>query len=880
MKRLSNKLIVLFAILAVSISTKAQIAEDPITDSITNNFLRQAISFPQEKIYVQIDKPFYITGEDIWFRAHLADALSNVPDTTSRYIYAELINPIDSIIKRVKIRPTKGAYCGHITLEEDMPEGQYLLRFYTRFMEGLGDGYYFKRTVYIGDPLTALYRTNAKFEYEDTQKVKIELQIVDIKNNTPIKPDKIQITDDKGNLKTVKTDEDDIIRLTQKVAESQNKNSLYIEYDYDGKFHKQFITIPNRSDYEVSFLPEGGHLVAGVINKIAYKSLNSNGFGEDIKGTIVNQNGDSLRSFQSQHLGMGSIILQPPVGEVFSIICENNAGLIKKYDLPIATTEHISLQAVWQRNRLTLSVLTPSENPLGDRELYLAIQSRGTVLNAIKWNNSQQFVTIPKDELPTGIIQLLLIDSDMNPISERLVFNINEANIANISFSTDKENYGRRELVEGNIKLSDIDENPLTANLSISVTDDKDIQPDTCVNILSTLLLTSELKGHVENPAYYFKNKTNETNTYLDLIMLTHGWSRYNVTNILKGNFDRPKSYLELGPEISGIVKGGLLMTKPAANYPVTLISMETGLFDQTQTDENGRFHFQGFETPDSTRFIIQGTTKKGSSRVELLIDQETFPTGKFSLPLTPQENRNNFANYFEKADKNFTLANGMRMIYLKDVEITARAPRSVGKSAYSSSFNQRKTIEDIDRLRPHSIFDILREFGGVMIMGNTISIRGGGSPLVLVDDIEYDVDFLENLVVEDVDEVEVVKDGGAAFWGGRGANGVIMITTKRGVINTKSGPVFNIKTYTPLGYQTTKEFYSPQYTTRAARESNTPDMRTTIYWNPSIKTSEDGDADVNFYTSDASSTYSVIIEGITSDGRLIHAIEKISRED
>lgn len=876
MKRL---LIVLFTTIFPFIFSQAQVENSVLIDSIKNNFRKQAQLFPQEKLYVQIDKPYYITGEDIWFRGHLTDALTLLPDTTSRYIYAELIDPTDFVQVRVKIRPQNGAYSGYIRLDEELPEGEYQLRFYTKFMEGLGDDFFFKRTIRIGDPLSALYRTELSHEYQDNnKKIEIELRFVDIEKGIKIRPDEVRIKNDKGELKTLKISEENTVRLSLKNTKS--RNVVYLEYDYSDKFHKQYISIPNPDDFEVSFMPEGGHVVLRESNRIAFKALNSNGMGEDIEGVIVNEKGDTLTSISTQHLGMGTFYLyQNDINEKIYAICRNKNNLEKRYELPAGTSELPALHVNWQKDKLLVAVRNIA-NLHHQGKYYLVLQTGGIVLNAVEWDMDKEFIIVPKNILPSGVIQVILIDTNMNPLSERLIFNINKGSLANVIFNTDKTNYRSREKVKASMTVLDADSIPQLANFSLSVTDDKDIKLDSCINILSTMLLTSDLKGYVESPAYYFRNESSETLGNLDLLMMTQGWSRYNIEKILKGDFEGPKSYLELGPEISGTVKGGVLLNKKAANYPVKLLAMQHHYFDESITDEEGRFRFNGFELPDSTQYIIQGNTKKGGSRVLLSVDEESYPSGKFSLPFVYDEGNHIFENYMTKADRRFILDNGMRMIYLKDVEITAKAPSTTGKSKYSSPFNQRITAEQIEKYRDRDIFQLLSRVPGVVVFGRNVTIRAASNPpLILIDDVSFEVDMLDGISIEDVDEVEVVKDAGTVIFGSRGASGVIMITTKRGRINAPAEQ-FNIKSISPLGYQATKEFYSPQYETRQQRENDMPDLRSTIYWNPSVTTSEEGKSHVDFYTSDASTTYSIVIEGITSEGLLIHSVQKIKREE
>ncbi len=864
----------LFHILGFSQSNKER-----ILDSVKHSFLKQVQLYPQEKLYVQIDKPYYIVGEDIWFRAHLVDAFSMLPDTTSRYIYGELIDPLDSVQVRVKVRPKSGAYFGYIGLDEELPSGDYQLRFYTRFMEGRGDNFFFKRTVHIGDPLSALYQINMEHTYLDNhKKVKVKLSFNEIDGGKKILPQEVRVKNDKGELQVMTCNNEGDVEFTQKRIE--NKNVIYVEFDYLDKFHKEYISIPNPEDYEVSFLPEGGHIVLKENNKVAFKALNSDGIGEKIQGVIINEAGDTLTTFSSQHLGMGAFyIYQKTKGDKLYALCRNEKGIEKRFELPSATEGIVALRANWQRNNLYISLSKSADTPIQE-PLFLVIQSRGISISVSEWDKSREFVSLSKEQLPTGISQLLLVDSRMNPISERLVFNINENSFADIDFRTDKSNYGSREKVNVKFAINNVEQINELANVSLSVTDDKDVKTDSCVNILSTILITSDLKGYIEDPAYYFRNKGSEVLNNLDLLMMTQGWSRYNTSKILKQEFEKPSTYLELGPEISGTIEGGILMNRKSANYPVRLLALKQKFFDETVTDELGRFRFNGFEFPDSTQFVVQGNTKKGGDRVWLTIDQETFPKSVFSYP--PQYNKKNllFRDYLNKADQKFILDNGMRMIYLKDIEITALKKNSgVGKSVYSSSFNTRYTLEQIEQFRARDLYQLLSRFAGVTVVGQNVSIRGNSSPLVMIDNTSYDINMLGNISIEDVDEVEIVKDAGTVLFGSRGASGVILITTKRGIKN-RPAEQFNIKSVSPLGYQSTKEFYSPQYETTNQKNNKNPDLRSTIYWNPSVKVSDIGNVNLNFYTADSNTSYSVIIEGITTQGRLIHSLYKIKRED
>ena len=116
-------------------------------NGITRHFDEQMNVFPQEKIHLHTDRDFYVPGEKIWFKAYVTDAASLQSPTDSRYVYTELIDSNDSLVGRVMVRPENGMFHGYLFLSENVPEGNYTLRAYTRYMENSGDDYFFKKNI-------------------------------------------------------------------------------------------------------------------------------------------------------------------------------------------------------------------------------------------------------------------------------------------------------------------------------------------------------------------------------------------------------------------------------------------------------------------------------------------------------------------------------------------------------------------------------------------------------------------------------------------------------------------------------------------------------------------------------------------------------------
>jgi len=160
--------------------------QNNVEDSLLLLIHNQLLVFPQEKIYLHTDKPYYITGEKIWFRAYLTDAISHIPSPVSRYVYVELINPLDSIVTRVKIRQDEGAYYGYLLIPDEAPEGNYSLRAYTTFMRSQHENYFFTKSVRIGDPQARVCYTDANFSFESNRRVNATFRFTQVDTQTPL----------------------------------------------------------------------------------------------------------------------------------------------------------------------------------------------------------------------------------------------------------------------------------------------------------------------------------------------------------------------------------------------------------------------------------------------------------------------------------------------------------------------------------------------------------------------------------------------------------------------------------------------------------------------------------------------------------------------
>ncbi|MDR2425188.1 MAG: TonB-dependent receptor plug domain-containing protein [Prevotellaceae bacterium] len=817
------------------------------TDVIENSILKQLQVFPQEKIHLHTDKSTYVSGEKVWYRAYLVDALLHQHNSPSRYIYVELLSPAEELITRDKIRPsTDSVFHNSIDLPENLPEGSYLIRAYTNFMRNRED-YFFEKRIFVADPISSTIHVEPEFVINN-KKGKLKLDIRNYDNET-VEVKNFNIRIDTGKMK--KYNEEFSFGIT-----SNKRHIIYLEFEANSRQYKKYIPVPEQ-DFDVSFFPEGGYMVDNVPCKIGFKALKSTGVSEAVTGEVFDNENNSIGTFNSGHAGMGSFHLTPQEGKKYWAECISSTGVKKRYELPQVRPDACALKVLQNKNKLYINIQKGSKYV--DRPMHLLVHIRGVAIHSSKV--VQPSIAIEKALLPSGVIQILLLDETNNVLSERLFFNLNKNEMPVSTLTTDKPEYKRREKVVANINITDTGNIPLEGSFSVSVTDNNDVAPDSSFTILSQLLLSSEIKGYIESPAHYLENVHDA-----DFLMLTQGWRRYNIPAVLKDTLEKPKHYMEAGQEISGTVKRVVGSKKNEMNS-ITIFS-PAGHLDMALSDENGRFAFNGFEYPDSTLYVIQALNKRGGKYVELLIDPETFPPiYPFVVPdFTPDSL---FRKYIEKSDLKYTDEFGSRVTVMEEIVVTAsKKPVVEGRSSmYSSMSNTVINIEEIEKST--DLRQILIRASGITLSGDNIHIRGSSNPaIVIVDDIVWEDFRIDDMPVMDIERIEIMKGAEAAILGSRGAGGAIIIMTKTG--KTTQGNVirFNIKSIFPKGYKKDVEFYAPKYDNPDA-PTKAFDRRTTIYWNPFVKF-VDGKAQFEFYTADVTSTYSIIVEGITTDGRII----------
>ncbi|MDB5018166.1 MAG: hypothetical protein JWQ84_2998 [Mucilaginibacter sp.] len=636
----------------------------------------------------------------------------------------------------------------------------------------------------------------------------------------------------------------------------------------------------------IQFFPEGGNMVVDIHSKVAFKAVGPDGLGIDVKGVVVDDANKEIAKINSSHLGMGAFDILPEEGRKYKAKVTFANGLQSTVDLPAAETKGITLSVnTNDPSKISIEIKANrayyKENL--NKQLNLLIYWAGAIRTInTKLDNEVLGLDLPSNTFRTGILQVSVLSQTGEPLNERLVF-IQNPDLLNLSLNTNKPDYAKRENVQLNMNAKNKDGNPVTGFFSVSVVDEGKIMVDENSEntILSYLLLTSDLKGYVEKPNYYFANVTKETRSNLDALMLTQGYRRFVWKQLLSDNTTaaishNPEQYLDIS---------GTLATKdgtPIIDAKVVLLPLAL----TEKTDAHGHFRFAKIDYQSGTSFVLKTSSGSGKNAAVLTIDKDApGPVISSADPIEARYNANadilaSFRN--NQMQGVITASNESNSILKNDKVISPKRYDNYISSNLGGPGHADQVIigNDIKSapLLSTALNGVARgvDFvNGVAYLKNNQVVTGGGMAsepmLIVVDGNTGGNSNIDNISPSTVETVEILKGNNAAIYGVAGGAGVMVITTKRGgsnalAIDKEISPgVFSI---TPLGFYKAREFYLPSYDA-SQPVSKLPDLRTTVFWKPNVITDAAGNASFSYFNADGTGTYRVVVEGIDTNGNL-----------
>lgn len=475
-----------------------------ILSSLRDALEANSLSSVQEKVYIHTDNMCYFIGDTIWYKAYVTRA-DNLHETDmSRILYVELLTP-DGFVKERQniIISNDGFSSGCIPLQDSLYSGFYELRAYTRWMLNFNV-------------------TEHRFGRE-------------IKNafyNIDMARDFFRQWDG----------------LYSRVLPIYSKPDSLGDYTYKRMYGrpKQRMAIGPKERLCANFYPEGGHLIKGVANRVAFELQTPEGESVDLLGEIKEDN-KPVCKIKTDYMGRGSFIITPKDNDMKAYFVWNS----KEYTFSLPAVEDNGVALLLENGTVNVS----SRHLPSDRQYGLSILCRGILkhFEKIRFDSNGKFVfSLPN--LPTGVNDITVFDNEGKVLADRLFF-VNNHDYDSYTVSVDsgmKSSYMPYESISLRLHCEGTD---TIVPLSVSVRDGHTDEPSyDDGDIMTDMLLSSELKGFIAYPSYYFSSDDAAHRQALDLLMLVQGWRKYKWEELSDSAF-LSKRYV---PEKTMTVEGGV----------------------------------------------------------------------------------------------------------------------------------------------------------------------------------------------------------------------------------------------------------------------------------------------------------------------------------
>lgn len=810
-------------------------------------FARNAAVFgynnPQEKVYLHFDNTGYFLGETIWFKAYVVDAINNHPSPLSKTLYAELLTSEGAVLQSKKIQIQNGICSGDFQLMDSLPGGYYEVRAYTRCMMNFGPEVAFSRVFPVFD------KPRKDGDYADRK----------ITNRQFAVPDK------------------------------RDKN-------------------PSKDKINLSFYPEGGSMVNGLKTNVAFKATGKEGNNLTISGRVVNSNGNEVATFHTIHDGMGVFSLIPD-GKPMTVKVMNHSKE-ESFPLPVSLRSGCLLTMDGSKEDVLTLTLRASEDFKPTDTLALVVTCRGKLVDFKTLSLSDQPFTmdIMRKRLPAGINQFTLYDPLGRIQCERLVFNAPESAFnsktatATINATTNKKTYKPYEPIL--LELSaDTTVTKAGTSVSVSVRDalTSNFGNSDNTNIITNLLLSSDLKGFIHNPSWYFQKKDEAHRTGMDLLMMTQGWRRYNWKQMEGVEPFLVKEPIEEGLLLDGEVRS-ILLKKPMSDVKVNFWMMQGSKAQQGRsvTDSTGKFSFQIAEKYGSWDLNIQTSVEANRKEFRILLnrnfspqpkayvayDKEVWTNDSLQLPMNKDDSLAMLTGEV-KYSTELTPSNkeGYREFQLKEVvKVGQRKQMFMDVAARRASINydvdkEVDVLQDLGKSEASSILEFLRDTNPYfsILSGDTPTYRYKSRPVmfkIFSNDAKSQMGStqsrwsLTEMVPNDVEKILILEDREAirVFDPTIQNDPVVIVLVTHG--NDFPKEPIGVRKTTYEGYALYQEFYSPIH------QPGTPvmeaDYRRTLYWNPNVILDATGIVKLDFYNNGTCRAMDIRAEGINSLGTLL----------
>jgi hypothetical protein len=343
------------------------------------------------------------------------------------------------------------------------------------------------------------------------------------------------------------------VRFRLPPAIARGEAALAIIVDDGGAVETATKTIPILlQTVDLALYPEGGELVAGLLNRVYVEAFTPARKPADLAGVVVDESGREIAHFRSEHEGRGRFEFTPKENIGYSLKITEPAGIKTQFPLPPVKTAGAVIRAArdtfGKKEPVRVQIASTARDvvaTLSRREVVLARQ----VLAGDKSRKS--IVTFDTPETADGVLTVTVSDAAGRPLAERLVFR-QPVKSVRVTMSPDAKTYSPGGKVSLRLKTTDERGVQASAVVGLTVTDDSVLEMiekrDQPARLPVMVFLENEVRD-LADAHVYLDSRNDKAELAVDLLLGTQGWRRFALVDwqkFVEQHHDRARRALAL----------------------------------------------------------------------------------------------------------------------------------------------------------------------------------------------------------------------------------------------------------------------------------------------------------------------------------------------
>lgn len=852
---------VLFAALAlIVLNTSAQEATN-ILDRISAAMPIYFDANPLEKVYVQTDKEIYAPGEIIWFSAWITDRASFDFGNLSPDVNVNIYNADGQFITGDKFLITDGKVNGDMKLPTVLSSGRYYLTASTPLQFHPEEAFVkpiIINQAYEQEAIVTLARPD--MVYPGGGEVNVDLLV---KDHSGQPADRYNFdysimhgSQSLGSGKSRSSGGTASVRV--KVPENAGNEPVVLTLSHPRNLWSEKHNLLTEADkLDINFYPEGGNLIYNLPVKMGFYVTSQGSRPVDIEADILDDAGQIVGKSTTFLPGFGLFPFRAEPGKKYRLVVTSSYGKGQNFELPGQEQGKVSLSVTrTEEGFVNADIGAPDEKT---RQLAVTVTENFNMIWAANFEVTKSArVRIPTVDFDPGIQLISVFDQDGSVLASRMIYTP-EKNKIDLQVSS--------EVVDNQVNITvqskDSEGKPALSNLQVSVAD-KSRTTNNINTFESYFPFASELKNPIVHPAGLFDTESNVA-TAIDYILITNELKCFSWNKILNQEKGETTSFLER----KGI--RGQVVTRrgdPVGGAKISLLNSRDMQMYSATADDQGNFIFPSLNPVDLSDYTITATDDRG--RGAMTVQLEPSFSDHIGAAIKKWDPLYYSLNKFSSQAPTFFMANPDFIVKAPAI-VRTPASTTTGKPRSDSykSLLQTATslLEVIKMMKPYQLMG-----GQIVFHGTQNSFYHQSGALIVLDGQKMgtSADILNMIPPNDVESINISLDPmDIQKYTGLNNVGVIEINTKKGDYNiVPAAQLPRPEIIYQDGYRIPRSFLS----TDGISYGSGKDLRTTLFWSPSLELNRDGIATFAIPLSEVKTEYLITVEGMDNQGRYSRA--------